>query len=261
MPPTDGHLSDQELVLAADGELNPRRDAQARAHLAACWQCRTRLRDLEGAIADFVHLQASTLDPQMPPAGGARAMLKAQLAEMASQAGARRASLLPARWPALVGLAAAMLAMLIVYVAAPRHGERAVPSQALTPGAVRTVAKAEVCSTNIQPFALPVALQRRVFEEYGIRNASLNAYEVDYLITPELGGAADIRNLWPEPYSATVWNAHVKDQLEDRLHQLVCDGQLDLATAQHDISTNWIAAYKKYFHTDLPNSNNAHRRN
>jgi len=41
-----------------------------------------------------------------------------------------------------------------------------------------------------------------------------DAYEVDYLITPELGGATDIRNLWP--YGDTVWNAHVKDQLEDR---------------------------------------------
>jgi hypothetical protein len=259
MLPPDGHLSDQELVLAADGELNQRRDAQVRAHLAACWQCRTRLRGLEGAIADFVHLHSATLDPQVPPAAGARAMLKAQLAEIASQTGTRRTSFFPAPWPALVGLAVA--ALLVVYVATPKRGEGAVPSQKLTPGAVRNVMKAEVCSANVQVFVVPVALQRRVFEEYGIRNASPNAYEVDYLITPELGGAADIRNLWPEPYSATVWNAHVKDQLEDRLHQLVCDGQLDLATAQHDISTNWIAAYKKYFHTDLPNSNNIQRRN
>jgi hypothetical protein len=100
-----------------------------------------------------------------------------------------------------------------------------------------------------------VALQRRVFEEYGIRNAQLDAYEVDYLITPELGGASDIRNLWPQPYSSTVWNARVKDALEQRLHQMVCDGQLDLATAQHDIATNWIAAYKKYFNSSRPRQN------
>ena len=50
----------------------------------------------------------------------------------------------------------------------------------------------------------------------------------------------------------TVWNAHVKDELEDRLHELVCDGELDLSTAQHDISADWILAYKKYFHTDRP---------
>jgi hypothetical protein len=33
---------------------------------------------------------------------------------------------------------------------------------------------------------------------------------------------------------------------------MVCGGQLDLSTAQRDISTDWIAAYKKYFHTDRP---------
>jgi hypothetical protein len=91
-----------------------------------------------------------------------------------------------------------------------------------------------------------------VFEEYGISGAPPRAYEVDYLITPALGGADDIRNLWPQSYSPAVWNARVKDALEDRLHDLVCDGRLDLATAQRDIASDWIAAYKKYFETDRP---------
>ena len=99
---------------------------------------------------------------------------------------------------------------------------------------------------------VPASLQRKVFEEYGIAGAEPRAYEVDYLITPALGGADDIRNLWPQSYSSAVWNARVKDALEDRLHDLVCEGQLDLATAQRDISSDWIAAYKKYFDTDKP---------
>ncbi len=49
----------------------------------------------------------------------------------------------------------------------------------------------------------------------------------------------------PESYR-TVWNAHVKDRLEDRLHALVVSGKLDLQTAQREIATDWIAAYKKY---------------
>jgi hypothetical protein len=61
----------------------------------------------------------------------------------------------------------------------------------------------------------------------------------------ELGGSNSIKNLWPESYR-TVWNARVKDRLENRLHELVCSGQLDLATAQREIATDWIAAYKKY---------------
>ena len=106
--------------------------------------------------------------------------------------------------------------------------------------------------SNTKNKAVPVALQRRVFDEYGIRAAAPGAYEVDYLITPALGGADDIHNLWPQAYTATVWNAQVKDALEDHLRDLVCDGQLDLATAQREIATNWIEAYKKYFHTDRP---------
>jgi hypothetical protein len=77
-------------------------------------------------------------------------------------------------------------------------------------------------------------------------------YELDYLITPELGGVADQRNLWPERYASGVWNARVKDDLEELLPQLVCDGTLALATAQRDIANDWIAAYKKYFRTDRP---------
>jgi hypothetical protein len=32
----------------------------------------------------------------------------------------------------------------------------------------------------------------------------------------------------------------------------VCSGNLDLRTAQRDIATDWIAAYKKYFHSESP---------
>jgi hypothetical protein len=44
----------------------------------------------------------------------------------------------------------------------------------------------------------------------------------------------------------------VKDELEDRLRDMVCRGELDLEEAQRDISTDWIAAYKKYFQTNAP---------
>ena len=43
-----------------------------------------------------------------------------------------------------------------------------------------------------------------------------------------------------------------KDALENRLHQLVCQNKIDLATAQRDLATDWISAYKKYFHTYWP---------
>jgi hypothetical protein len=127
------------------------------------------------------------------------------------------------------------------------------PTAMLTPGVARPATKTEVCREDEgKNRDVPAALRRRVFELYGIARADPKAYEVDYLITPALGGSDDIGNLWPQSYSATIWNARVKDALEDRLHDLVCRGDLDLATAQREISTDWIAAYKKYFHTDTP---------
>jgi len=137
-----------------------------------------------------------------------------------------------------------------------RMGEHAwmyyMPDAQLTPGATVLLSRSAVCS---QPGdgnkPVPTSLQREVFQEYGIPRANPRAYEVDYLVTPALGGADDIHNLWPHSHSAT-WSAHVKDALEDRLREMVCGGSLDLAVAQREIATDWISAYKKYFHTDEP---------
>jgi hypothetical protein len=85
-----------------------------------------------------------------------------------------------------------------------------------------------------------------------VNNSRSNQYQIDYLINPQLGGTNDVRNLWPQPYASTVWNAYVKDALEDRLHEMVCKQQIDLASAQNAIATDWISAYKKYFHTSEP---------
>jgi hypothetical protein len=134
----------------------------------------------------------------------------------------------------------------------------ALPQRTLTPGSVVPVGMDELCSASAVDNDPPVnpTLQQAVFEEYGLPNSSRVAYELDYLITPALGGSNDIKNLWPQPYSST-WNARVKDQLEDHLHELVCQGQVQLTTAQKEIATDWISAYKRYFNTDKPAPNPA----
>lgn len=74
----------------------------------------------------------------------------------------------------------------------------------------------------------------------------LSLYEEDHLISLQLGGhPTDPKNLWPQVWDGT-WGAHKKDQVETRLKVLVCSGKLPLAQAQHDIATNWIAAFQKY---------------
>ena len=242
------HLTDRDIVLLVDGELRPARQREAREHLAACWSCRTRMAEIEGTITDFVHAYRGSLDAQLPPVAGPRALLRAQ---MENRAPAKISGWLFAGQRASIA-ASLMVACLAVFATSRHTGDLSIPKNNLTPGETRTVSIGDVCSAAPRETAtVPVSLRQQVFREYGINDKRPNAYEVDYLITPELGGASSIRNLWPQPYSS-VWNAHVKDELEDRLHGLVCTGQVDLATAQRDISRDWIGAYKKYFHTDKP---------
>jgi hypothetical protein len=221
-----------------------------------------RQKDIEEAIADFVRLYQQDSAELWLHREGSRALLKARLAELAESSS--DASLLPlyhsvgSRATAGIVVALVLAGGLVAFLRG-RSAERpsqiaiATPNTALTPGATVWISSRELCAKEkSKNRAVPVVLQRKVFEEYGIVGADPRAYEVDYLITPALGGADDIHNLWPESYAATVWNAQAKDMLEDYLRDSVCNGQLDLATAQRDISSDWIAAYKKYFHTDTP---------
>ena len=128
------------------------------------------------------------------------------------------------------------------------------PDRAMTPGATLPVTKDDICVPGYTQKVrnVPADVKRQVYAEYGITSHKPGQYEVDHLISLELGGSNSLKNLWPQSYLTQPWNAHVKDQLENELHDEVCSGRLDLATAQHDISTDWIAAYKKYFHTNAP---------
>jgi hypothetical protein len=257
----DAHLTDRDLVLLLDGELRGG-EREARHHLEACWSCRSRMAEIDGAIADFVHLYHDSLDPQLPSAAGPRALLRAQLGkEAAVRTSGWRDRLFAGRRTSTsassvtASLVLACLALFAVYApgVARRAGDLSIPKNSLTPGETRNVTIGDVCGGTSEGSArgVPVSLRQQVFREYGIDDRRPNAYEVDYLITPELGGSSSIRNLWPQPYSS-VWNAHVKDELEDRLHGLVCTGKVDLTTAQREISSDWIGAYKKYFHTNRP---------
>lgn len=94
---------------------------------------------------------------------------------------------------------------------------------------------------------VPQARKNAAYREYHIAKRRPGQYEIDHLISLELGGSNDLKNLWPQSYLTHPWNAHVKDKLENRLHKEVCDGNLNLEDAQQMISTDWIAAYKQYF--------------
>ncbi|MGD1090878.1 MAG: hypothetical protein ABSB35_02675 [Bryobacteraceae bacterium] len=254
----EDHLSDQQILLEVEGELPVHDAKQVRAHLDGCWKCRARHQELQSAITDFIGIHQRELDAELPPAAPSRALLKVRLGQLAPEPSWRSLWAGGMAW-ALAGVTIVLLTVGVVLTLerrGPSHSRAAVvsvPDSRLTPGAAVLIGRGQVCAeVSANNKAVPVALQRKVFEEYGISGAEPRAYEVDYLITPALGGADDIHNLWPHSYSATVWNAQVKDALENRLREMVCDGSLDLAEAQREIAGNWIAAYKKYFQTDRP---------
>jgi hypothetical protein len=253
------HLSDEELLLELDGEASPGASRRIQAHLAACWECRSRRHNLESAITEFTRFHLREFGSDLPPSEGPPALLQSQIARPSADEanGSFWLGLLRRRGLSLAaaGLGIVLAAVLLIEIVLQKPAAAAVvsaPDARLTPGATVLADKQTICRfANVKNKAVPAALRKKVFEEYGIRGAQPKFYEVDYLVTPALGGADDIRNLWPHSYSA-VWNAKVKDDLEDHLRDMVCSGELDLTQAQRDIATDWIAAYKKYFHTDQP---------
>jgi hypothetical protein len=122
----------------------------------------------------------------------------------------------------------------------------ALPRHRLTPGVVATTSTARVCTPGYASSVrdVPDSEAEQVYAHYGIAHVPYQ-HEVDHLVSLELGGSNSIRNLWPEPYAGR-WNARVKDQLENRLHDLVCAGDLSLRGAQRREADNWIAAYRRY---------------
>ena len=97
---------------------------------------------------------------------------------------------------------------------------------------------------------VPSSENAAVYARYGIPHVPYK-HEVDHLISLEIGGSNSIRNLWPEPYAGR-WGARTKDVLENRLHDLVCSGQLSLRSAQHQEASNWVAAYRRYVSRTTP---------
>jgi hypothetical protein len=140
------------------------------------------------------------------------------------------------------------LAVAILSVQAAWATDPVRPDRHTTPGATLDVTTAQVCRPRYSAGARHVSAseKKKVFEEYGIPWSRHAEFEVDHLISLELGGSNELANLWPQSYVSTPYNAHRKDALENRLHALVCHRRLSLKAAQTTIRTDWIAAYKKY---------------
>lgn len=147
------------------------------------------------------------------------------------------------RWIPLQGLVALLM------IGSVCHAEsQIVPDPQLTPGAILSTDPNEICVPGYSKRTRNVSRETKelAYRLYGITSRAPGEYEVDHLISLELGGSNAIENLWPESFLTQPLNAHVKDELENKLHALVCAGKIPLPEAQKAIATNWVKAYETY---------------
>ena len=154
----------------------------------------------------------------------------------------------------IAGVAAA-LAMLLFFALLPafggaqaryhHDGQAVLPDPEWTPGAIdpRLTTK-KLCSPKFHTVSardVDESTKVRICREYGITTGCPGpGFELDHLISIELGGSNDRKNLWPQFVDGRdTIGFHTKDRVENALHRMVCDGQLSLRDAQKGIAGDW----------------------
>lgn len=141
-------------------------------------------------------------------------------------------------------------------------GPGEVPDPALTPGLVASTSAAEVCSiyASYPPQTYSQAhrqttreMKEKVAEEYHLSRSQWHSVEFDHRVSLCLGGADDVRNLWPQSLSGP-WNAHDKDRLETELCRRVCHGTMALDQAQSVLLGDWRDGYTQIFGGSPPSA-------
>lgn len=154
----------------------------------------------------------------------------------------------------LIALAVSVLSAASLSAAALTHqsGAGEMPDRQLTPGSADArVTQATIRTTICVPGYtatvrdVPLAERKAVFAAYHVDYSDHARYELDHLISLELGGDNTARNLWPEPYAGDD-GARAKDAIETRLKKLVCAGTVTLSAARRAIATDWRAAARRW---------------
>jgi hypothetical protein len=126
-----------------------------------------------------------------------------------------------------------LFALLLVMNA--RAQDALVPNRKLTPG--------KIAESDKDRGGVTLKMEQKVFARYRLPWSRRGEFKVDHLIPPELGGADNIKNLWPQSVRSRPYGAERKGQLTEVLISRVRAGQLTLAQAQEQISRDWIDAF------------------
>jgi hypothetical protein len=141
--------------------------------------------------------------------------------------------------------------LLLPLVIGTSYADIDLPNKETTPGHVLSIDLDTICIPGYSKTVRNVSgkLKNRVYNLYNVPQEERGRYssKVDHLIPLSIGGSNDLTNLWPHYYE-TKSNHGVlkKNQLENKLHKLVCDKEIDIREAQECISSDWISCYNKY---------------
>ena len=141
-------------------------------------------------------------------------------------------------------------------VVAPQYPPGVLPNLALTPGATLPVTREQVLTHGYSATVrhTPESLKAAVIAEYGFDPKHHPPGEVDHLIPLSWGGADEKADLWFElqDVPGSPWGFRQKDALEVEVLRELRAGTLDLKQSQDAIRSDWVAFYKRVFHTDQP---------
>lgn len=128
---------------------------------------------------------------------------------------------------------------------------RPLPDPICTPGVVSTAVgqdnlDATICRSGYTRTVRPPESDTEPFKKTVMvayhETGPLSDYELDHLISLELGGSNDAANLWPERNDHPPGAINSKDLVENALNKAVCTRRVTLAAAQIAIATDWTTA-------------------
>jgi hypothetical protein len=105
----------------------------------------------------------------------------------------------------------------------------------------RTICKSGYTKSVRPATSYTNGVKKKLMREAGIDAARIGDYELDHIVPLTLGGhPRKLSNLTLQQWDGEH-GAKMKDLLEERLHQIVCHGRLDLTDAQVCIAQDWEA--------------------
>jgi len=111
---------------------------------------------------------------------------------------------------------------------------------ALNPAVTQQTIDQTICrhgyTTTIRPpTSYTEPLKHQEMAAYGVGNQSASDFELDHLISLEIGGApSDPRNLWPQSHGSPSFS-FAKDKVENKLRAEICSHSISLQEGQYRI--------------------------